>query len=286
MNKADEKQKDGIKPINKQRITFDDFDKLNLKPFGLNLFQIIEQGVNSQIGEKGAYTISLNAKFGNGKTTFLEMFKNFIEKENYNVLFINAWASDFYQEPVIYILSEFINWVKENYGEKDQKDLKKIIKVIGNIGNQIVQSKTGIDVEKTIKSSQQSGIIGNLIYKNLQLRKEAIKDIKEEISKYTKNKRLIILVDELDRARPDYAVHFLEDMKHFFDIKNIIFLIATNRKQMESTVKCLYGQDLDFNGYYRKFFKQEINLPDPYIEAQRFVDELIQKNNNKIQHRN
>ena len=81
----------------------------------------------------------------------------------------------------------------------------------------------------------------------------------------------------MDRARPDYAVHFLEDIKHFFDIKNVIFLVGVNRQQMEATVKCLYGQGLNFEGYYRKFFKQEIDLPDPYKEAQRLIDALIEK---------
>lgn len=66
-------------------------------------------------------------------------------------------------------------------------------------------------------------------------------------------------------------------MKHFFDIKDVVFLIAVNRSQIETTVKCLYGQNLNFDGYYRKFFKQEIDLPDPYKEAQRLVDDLIKK---------
>ena len=106
--------------------------------------------------------------------------------------------------------------------------------------------------------------------------------IKEAVKEHTKDKKLFIIVDELDRARPDYAVHFLEDMKHFFDIENIIFLIAVNREQIEMTCKCLYGENLDFEGYYRKFFKMEIDLPDPYKEAQSLVDNLIKKNKCKI----
>ena len=57
---------------------------------------------------------------------------------------------------------------------------------------------------------------------------------------------------------------------------------------MEATVKRLYGQGLRFNGYYRKFFRQEIDLLDPYKEARRFVDDLIRrtkvKYNNNTEH--
>lgn len=103
--------------------TFSDFDKLNLKPFAENLFNNIEQGVSSTIGEQGAYTISLNAEFGNGKTTFLKMFQNFIEdkkkSQNYKVIFINAWEADFYSEPIVAILSEFVDLIKKDETEKD-----------------------------------------------------------------------------------------------------------------------------------------------------------------------
>ena len=261
------------KQNNSKRITFDDFDKLNLKPFAENLLQNIEKGIASSIGTEGAYTISLNAEFGNGKTTFLEMFKNFIEDEknqDYNVISINAWESDFYKEPVIAILSEFVSHIKED-------EVRKIIETIGKIGinivNQFVQAKTGFNL-KEVKSSLDNG--KNLL-EALNQRKEAIKDIKTAFSEYTRDKKLLIIIDELDRARPDHAVHFLEDMKHFFDIENVIFLVAVNRDQIEKTVRCLYGQELDFNGYYRKFFKQEIDLLDPYKEAQRLVNDLIQK---------
>ncbi len=375
--------------INK-KVTFKDFDKLSLKPFAENLLQIMEKGIDSSIGdvgEKGSYTISLNAEFGNGKTTFLKMFEHFIneEKSNYVVVFTNAWESDFYGEPVIAILSEFVNWLEqqaqaqelekepEQQGQTQQQGSEvtlkskeinqsetkyvnhreqkqpiktqktnqkqensiekentnptsndyhsrndchsresgnpekqhivstkikevigtlaryKIVKAGGILANQIIQSKFGIDMEKlkdhlTCKNKKdtqktdQNKSLGKNVLEEFNQRKEAIKQIKHIISEYfNKDKKLLIIVDELDRTRPDYAVHFLEDMKHFFDIKNVVFLMAVNRQQMEATVKCLYGQGLNFEGYYRKFFKQEMNLPDPYKEAQRLVDSLIQK---------
>ena len=263
------------KQIDANKMTFDDFDKLNLKGFAENLFQNMEKGTVSSIGDQeGAYTISLNAEFGNGKTTFLQMFEHFIktEKQNYNVFSINVWESDFYKEPVIAILSELANYMKENSEGNKAKIIETIGKIAINIGSQVIQAKTGVRL-KEIKDSLEAG---NTILKDFNQRKEAIKEIKTALKEYTKDKKLLIIVDELDRTKPDYAVHFLEDMKHFFDIENIVFLVAVNKKQMEATVKCLFGE-MDFNGYYKKFFKQEMDLPYPYKEAQRFVDNLIQK---------
>ena len=296
--------------VAEKKKSFDDFDKLNLKSFAENLLQNMEKGTASSIGEQGAYTVSLNAEFGNGKTTFLEMFKYFIEEDkkdkNYDVISINAWKSDFYREPIISILSEFVNLIKTQDSKNDkkgntinkEKTIKKITKIIGNVANhkatrlignvanQVIDKNIGLNIKEiatscgnknTEKTKVDNEAIGQNILEELNQRKSTIEEIKSTISGYTKDKRLIIIVDELDRTRPDYAVHFLEDMKHFFDIKNVIFLVAVNRKQISATVKCLYGQELDFEGYYRKFFKQEIDLPDPYKEAQNLINDLIKK---------
>ena len=172
----------------RDEITFDHFDKLNLKSFAENLFQNMEKGSASSIGEQGSYTISLNAEFGNGKTTFLKMFEHFIkkEKQDYNVIFINAWESDFYGEPVIAILSELANYMKEN-NEEDKRE--KIIETIGkigiNIGNQFIQNQTGINLKK-IKSCLDKG---NNLLEDFNKRKEAIEDIKSSISEYTRSKK-------------------------------------------------------------------------------------------------
>ena len=263
------------KQANMSKITFADFDKLNLKSFAEDLFQIMEKGITSNVGAssvegKGAYTISLNAEFGNGKTTFLKMFENFIknEKQNYNVLSINAWESDFYKEPVIAILSELVNYLKENNKEDKRK---KIIEGIGEIGNQLIKSKIGIDL-KEVKTAMAKG---EKILEDFNHRKEAIKETEKVLSEYTKDKRLLIIVDELDRTRSDYAVCFLEDMKHFFNIENVLFLVAVNKTQMEATVKCLYGQDLHFDGYYGKFFKQDVKLPYHYYKISDSYDETV-----------
>ena len=310
--KPKEEQNSGRDHPNKRTnpVTFGDFDKLNLKAFGENLFEIMEKGTSSLLTE-GAYTISLNADFGNGKTTFLKMFENFVKKEkseNYNVLFINAWESDFSKEPVIAILSEFVNWIEGNDkrgnevdNEEDKKNSNKKIKdeiseivgklwnnklgIVLNTGNQAVKIGTGVDIKEAISSvndpkdssQKEESILGKNLLKDFNQRKQAIKEIKNVISDYIEGKKLLVIVDELDRTRPDYAVSFLEDMKHFFDIKNVVFLFAVNRGQIEETAKCLYGQEMDFNGYYRKFFKQEIDLPDPYREAQNFIDNLMKK---------
>ena len=279
-----------------KKMTFDDFDKLNLKSFGEDIIKIIEND-KTLSNDQNSCTISLNADFGQGKTTFLEMLKDFIERDDkYTVLFIDAWKGDFFKEPIITILSEFLEYL-EKTTQADNTLKSKVFEIFGGIvikstlqwGQNLTSQwlkNMGVNADINIKEikkvfenlSKDKKVIGENIFKDFKQKKEILREIKDIISDYTKDgKKLVIIVDELDRARPDYAVHFLEDMKHFFDIKNVVFIFGVNKKQIKATVKTLYGNERDFEGYYRKFFKHEKDLPDPYKEAINFIKSLLKQ---------
>jgi hypothetical protein len=63
------------------------------------------------------------------------------------------------------------------------------------------------------------------------------------------------------RCRPDYAITYLETIKHIFDIKGAVFILAADRQQLENSAKTAFGLELDFEEYYRKFVHREVTLP-------------------------
>lgn len=74
---------------------------------------------------------------------------------------------------------------------------------------------------------------------------------------------IFILVDELDRCRPDYAIELLEGIKHLFGVKGIYFVVATNIDQLSESVKAVYGTGFDGARYLKRFFDLEYTLPEP-----------------------
>ena len=52
---------------------------------------------------------------------------------------------------------------------------------------------------------------------------------------------VIFFVDELDRCNPRYAVAVLERIKHLFEIPNIIFVLAINKKELSNAIQGYYG---------------------------------------------
>lgn len=65
---------------------------------------------------------------------------------------------------------------------------------------------------------------------------------------------LFIVVDELDRCRPDFALHLLEEIKHFFDIPGVVFVIALHGDQLTKSISAVYGSEFDSEAYLRRFF--------------------------------
>ncbi|MCF6217109.1 MAG: KAP family NTPase [Emcibacter sp.] len=97
--------------------------------------------------------------------------------------------------------------------------------------------------------------------------KELIKSFKEILTKISESdneenkKPLIIIVDELDRCKPSYAVALIEKVKHIFSTKNVFFILVMHKEQLIEALKCVYGQGLDASTYLQKFIHIETTLP-------------------------
>lgn len=261
-------------------ITTFENDLFDLCPFANRLQTFIDiehQFVN------GSLVIALSSKFGSGKTTFFQMWKNYLEsgcEENNNsplVILLNAWESDYYGDPLFAIISGLVKRMREK-GETAES-IVNAAKDIGwfaiAIGGQMVQKVTGIDAlsagslaeEKKAKRGG-SAHVPKEPFSVYQSRMEAMANLKSAIQKFVSatKPRVLFLVDELDRCRPDYAIAYLETIKHIFDIQGAVFILAADRQQLENSAKTAFGPDLDFEEYYRKFVHREVSLP-PISEA-------------------
>ncbi len=76
-----------------------------------------------------------------------------------------------------------------------------------------------------------------------------------------------VLIDELDRCRPMYAIALLERIKHLFEVDNIVFIIATDSPQLRSSIKAVYGSDFDSGRYLLRFFDRSYVFEKPSYEA-------------------
>lgn len=87
-------------------------------------------------------------------------------------------------------------------------------------------------------------------------RRSALQCLKAAIVEYVasqgKPEPLVIVIDELDRCRPSYALRMLDVLKHLFDMPGLVFVLFVNREQLEATVATQFGRSVG-NGYLDKF---------------------------------
>jgi hypothetical protein len=100
--------------------------------------------------------------------------------------------------------------------------------------------------------------------KSIEAFKVNLKDLVDYIQAETGFKLpLFILVDELDRCRPNYAIELLETIKHLFDVDGVYFIVATASHQLSHSVNAVYGNNFESKRYLNRFFDQEYKLATP-----------------------
>lgn len=245
-------------------------DKLERKVVAENFKNIL---LNTDLN-----VFSLVAPWGGGKTYFIQNLIRIMEEDSINILY-NAWESDFYDSPLIPLLVELLAKI-ETYNKKDK--LTEDINWSKTFAEKICKSTTfqaGINISVINCSANFDPNVKMLDSEYMQLKTE-IKTFRDKLQNIQKKlkKKIIIFIDELDRCHPMYTIKTLEVIKHFFGIKDIVFVLAVDKLQIENSVRTIYGinkntenENLEnknpANGYLRKFIDVEFRLPEPNTET-------------------
>lgn len=76
---------------------------------------------------------------------------------------------------------------------------------------------------------------------------------------------IVIIVDELDRCRPTYAIKFLEQIKNLFDVPGLVFIFALNIEQLQHSVRAAYGFEFNGRAYLSRFIDRQYRLAQPQL---------------------
>ncbi len=272
-------------------------DVLDRKVYGQALRNLV---VNSD----DALVISLDGKWGEGKTTFVKMWQGLLNEDKIPNVYIDSFANDYVDDAFISVASAITNYAENNIKEADPSalnDFKDKAKKVGTkllpwtarVGIKAVTlgiiKDSDIDVLTDIQgdlSSTASNLVGNLIEDRLNSHAEDIEmiesfkvilsELPSKLQAAGEDKPLVIIIDELDRCRPTFAVELVEKIKHLFSVENVVFLLVMNKEQLEESIKCIYGQNIDAHTYLQKFVNLEMQIPK-YIDKMGYSPSDIKK---------
>ena len=84
----------------------------------------------------------------------------------------------------------------------------------------------------------------------------------QKLKKGDPTQKLVIVIDELDRCRPDYALSLLEIIKHFFNVNGVHFVLGVNLKELQNSVRARYGNGVDAEKYLQKFIHLTMQMSE------------------------
>lgn len=97
----------------------------------------------------------------------------------------------------------------------------------------------------------------------VQQMKESLAAIVASLDGTAQHAPIVIVIDELDRCRPTYAIRLLEEIKHLFDVPGLIFIFAIHSEQLARSVSGAYGSTFDGRAYLRRFIDRQYSLAQP-----------------------
>ena len=233
--------------------------------------------------------LALDARWGEGKTWFVRHWQRHLENEDHNVVYLDAFANDYLDDPFLVVTSEITNILSKD--KKTKGKVKKLIDLSASVGSALLPSlpkialtlglhligagffngvlqqgyenakdeidKLSDEASDRIKESIQEKIAGH------EAEKKTLSEFKKHLAETVVklDKPLVFIIDELDRCRPDFAIRLIERIKHFFDIPKIVFVLVINKKQFVMGIKRFYGYDDDSSKLYLdKFIDFEVPL--------------------------
>lgn len=110
--------------------------------------------------------------------------------------------------------------------------------------------------------------------KALREMKESLAALVNALEEASVSRPIFIIIDELDRCRPTYAVKLLEEIKHLFDVAGIVFILGLHGDQLAHSISAAYGTGFDSKSYLRRFFNRQYRLAEPDLEP--FITKLCE----------
>lgn len=238
-------------------------DKLKMSRYGNVLSNFIR-------ASDTPLTVGLQGEWGTGKTSMLYMLLEHFKSENIATSWVNTWEYSMFRSPgetTPAILKGMLTNLKlscESEGkwtieEKSKDSVKKVFKFLGNVANQVISNQTGVDIKDAAckdDASREQAEIAEIKKEIAFIITKLIEDTNNEY------KKVVFLVDDLDRIPPEQAVEVLESLKNLFDVPNCVFVLAIDYDVVVKGLESKFGKKTEENEReFRSFFDKIIQVP-------------------------
>jgi len=226
-------------------------------------------------------SIAVDGKWGSGKSTFLRKLGNLAESGagDIKVVRVDAFSIDHYDNAFAALCGEILAGLPvgsdpRNGIENLQKAGRVATKFMLIAGAKVISAGllsaadwTEVGEAAIRESGDAASALAGELIGNRKEEKRAFEAFREQLERVAKfishdgdEGRILVIVDELDRCRPEFGLNLIEVAKHLFNVPGVCFIFSLNKRQFENTLKGRYGLEFDATKYLQKFFELEIPI--------------------------
>ena len=245
------------------------------KPFEGDMLNRLEyaNGILGFLERLDSGVIAIDGEWGSGKSWLGKNLRQLVEQKGVaSTVWIDAFDADWDDDPSLSLIASIASQVGNVDKSAWFKDVascltrlipagaKAVAKAAGNVAGIDKEIINGLS--DAIKDASSSYIEQRL--HDLADKKKTLTHLKNLLTKAvneTPANKVIVFVDELDRCSPEYAIRFLERLKHLFDIEHIVYVLFWNRLQIQQAVEAFYGPGTNGQMYLDKFIDFPLHLP-------------------------
>lgn len=221
-----------------QPITKEENDLLNRN---INAKDAVEKLVATN-PENEAFTFGIIAPWGDGKTSFMNLMKEYLNKkykDEFVIMDFNPWYYSKKSDLTHIFLNELSSKLSP-YDSMIAKDLAKYANVISAIGNTGAKAITGIITSTLNKTTS-----------------ELFEELKDSM-KYI-DKKFFVFIDDIDRLNCEEMEEIFRLVRNTSSLPNIYFILAYDKKYVMDTLKKQF-ENYSLR-YTEKILQEEYELP-------------------------
>lgn len=255
------------------------------------------------------YTLGLFGEYGSGKTTLLRcierltrdgaVFATDVDDKPVTAVWFEAWRHDHEENLFLPFLSSLHNQTRSLYPDVDEPPALRALssflrglKITGRNIPFLPGIEVEIDASKSTESQTGGDNAGKAAHESIARAVSGFDDVPKQLRKLTcgdddrsssVQRRIICLVDDLDRCKPSSAFRMIECMKSLADIPGWIWVFALDSRVITTQFKEKYrGLKIDPQEYLRKIVTEtHVLSPMPLPEAYEELGLLLWRANDE-----
>ena len=223
-------------------------DKLGLQNRVTTLCRVLTE-------EPGPAVVSVNGGFGTGKTAFLKMCAAHLrsQEEAVTVVEFNAWKQSHTGDPLVDLVSAV--------GRGDTDIATRLRELAANLAWRLASAAT----RGLVASEDYTASPDNTNFGAWGQAEDNIAEFKQTLGGLVAETEggLVVLIDELDRCLPAYAMELLNTAHHLFDVPGVVIVMGVNSVELCKRIQQVYGPACNADEYLRRFVDLPIELGNP-----------------------